>query len=198
MYLPEAFRPDDPNALAAQAALYPFATVVTEGPGGLCASHLPLLVAGEGAVLRGHLARENPQLTHLAAGANVLAIFHGPHGYVSPSVYTVQPSVPTWNYVVIHARGRARLLDEERLRVLVDDMVTRFDGTGWHLSKDEAFLRPMLDAIAGFEIDVEKLEGKWKLSQNRTTEEQARVAAWLEGKDPSSQEIGALMRRRLG
>src|SRR5450432_532491 len=108
MYVPEAFRLDDRAALLAHAAAYPFATVITHGDDGVMASHLPILVDGAANVMRGHLARENPQLAHLAAGAAVLAIFHGPHGYVSPSVYTAHPSVPTWNYVVVHARGRAR------------------------------------------------------------------------------------------
>jgi transcriptional regulator len=73
-------------------------------------SHLPLLVNARRELLRGHFARENPQLAHLGAGEEVLAIFHGPHGYVSRSAHAEQPSVPTWNYVVVHARGRPRLV----------------------------------------------------------------------------------------
>lgn len=198
MYLPDAFRLDDRASLLAHAAAHAFATVITHGDGGILVSHLPLLVDAERAVLRGHLARENPQLAHLTAGTDALVIFHGPHAYVSPSVYVEQPSVPTWNYVVVHARGRARLVDERELRRILDDMVARFDTTGWRLEAPEDFLRSMLDAIAGFEISLERLDGKWKLSQNRSLVDQTRVAAWLEHGDAQSRAVAALMRARLG
>src|SRR5580700_4309039 len=107
MYLPDPFRLDDPAVLLAFAAAHPFATLVTRGTHGVEVSHAPLCVDAERNRLRGHLARANPQLGHLADGGEVLSIFHGPHGYVSPSVYIQQPSVPTWNYVVVHAHGRA-------------------------------------------------------------------------------------------
>jgi transcriptional regulator len=197
MYLPAAFRLDDRATLFAQAEAYPFATVITHGEDGLAVSHLPLLVDARRELLRGHLARENPQLAHLAAGEEVLAIFHGPHGYVSPSVYTEQPSVPTWNYVVVHARGRSRLVDEAALRPILDDMVERFDATGWRLQGPEEFVRAKLGAIAGFEIAIEHLEGKWKISQNRSLADQERVVAWLERGDESSRALASLMRTRL-
>ena len=197
MYLPDTFRLDDRASLFAHAAAYPFATVITRAEGDLAVSHLPLLVDAGRNLLRGHLARENPQLAHLAARAEALAIFHGPHGYVSPSVYTEQPSVPTWNYVVVHARGRSRLVDEATLRRILDDMVERFDATGWHLQGPEEFVRAKLGAIAGFEIAIEDLEGKWKISQNRSLTDQERVAAWLERGDESSRALASLMRSRL-
>jgi transcriptional regulator len=159
-------------------------------------SHLPLLVDAGRGCLRGHVARANPQLAHLTDGAEVLTVFHGPHGYVSPSVYAEQPSVPTWNYVVVHVHGRARPVDERALRRMLDDMLARFDTTGCKLYTGEEFLRPMLDAIAGFEIDIARLEGKWKLSQNRSAEDRSRVTAWLERGDDSSRAVAALMRAR--
>ncbi len=199
MYVPEAFRSEDRAQLLLHAAAHPFATVITHvtGDEDVAVSHLPLLVDAHRNVLRGHLARENPQRAHLEAGADAMAIFHGPHGYVSPSVYVEQPSVPTWNYVVVHARGRARIVDEQGLRAILDDTVARFDKTGWRPETDGAFLRAKLDAIAGFEIEIQQLEGKWKLSQNRSAEDQARVAAWLEGGDDSSRALAAIMRSRL-
>jgi transcriptional regulator len=209
MYLPETFRLDDRGELFAHAAANPFATLVThlddgrDGHNGLEVSHLPLLVDAERGLLRGHLARENPQLAHLEAGAAALAVFHGPHAYVSPSVYTQHPSVPTWNYVVVHARGRARLLADGALRALLDEMVARFDPTGWRFDAPADYTARMCAAIAGFEIAVESLEGKWKLSQNRPLEDQERVAAWLERGDSASaasangREVAALMRARL-
>ena len=197
MYLPDAFRLDDDQALLAHVTAYPFATVITHGEGGLAVSHLPLLVDAQRRVLRGHLARQNPQLAHLAAGAEALAVFHGPHGYVSPSVYEEQPSVPTWNYVVVHIRGRARMVDEAVLREVLDDLVARFDPTGWRLQAPEDYVRSALDAIAGFEIPIERIEGKWKLSQNRSPTDQQRVADWLERGDEASRAVAALMRARL-
>src|SRR5271166_4499261 len=126
MYLPDHFRLEDRDALLTHAAANPFATVVTHDLGKLCVSHLPLLVDLQQSLLRGHLARENPQLAHFAAGSEALAIFHGPHAYVSPSVYEEHPSVPTWNYVVVHIRGRARLVDEPALREILEAMLSRF------------------------------------------------------------------------
>jgi transcriptional regulator len=193
MYRPDAFRVNDHQRLLEHAMAHPFATVITERDGALTASHLPLLVDPERGVLRGHLARANPQYQDLAARTQALAIFHGPHAYVSPSVYEEQPSVPTWNYVVVHARGRGRLVEESVLRTILDDLVGRFDPTGWRLEASEEYVRSALDAIAGFEISIEQLEGKWKLSQNRSLGDQMRVAAWLEGGDETSRAVAALM-----
>jgi transcriptional regulator len=193
MYVPDAFRQDDPTLLWAFVRAYPFATVITHGADGILVSHLPLL-AGD-AVLRGHLARENPQLRHVAEGAEVLAVFHGPHGYVSPSVYAEpHPAVPTWNYVVVHAHGRVRLVDDQALRAIVDDLVEHFDASGWRAEEDGEYLPRMLGAIAGFEIAVERLLGKWKLSQNRSPDDRARVATWLERGDAASRALAAVMR----
>ncbi len=195
MYIPEAFRLDDRATLLAHAAANPLATVITWREN-LTVSHLPLLANAAGSLLRGHLARENPQLADFAAGAEVVAIFHGPHGYVSPSVYADQPSVPTWNYVVVHARGRARLVDERGLRAILDETVAHFDKTGWRAEGDGPFMTSRVAAIAGFEIEIQKLEGKWKVSQNRSAEDQDRVIAWLEGGDESSRALAAIMRDR--
>lgn len=197
MYVPDAFRFEDRALLLAHAAAYPFATVITREEDGVVVSHLPLLVDATGNRLRGHLARDNPQHSHLAAGADVLTIFHGPHGYVSPSVYVEQPSVPTWNYVVVHVRGRARVVDEQGLRSILDDTVAHFDRTRWRLEADETFMRDRLDAIAGFEIAIQRLDGKWKLSQNRSATDQDRVASWLEGGDDQSRALAAIMRGQL-
>ena len=194
MYRPDAFRLDDRQALLSQANAHAFATVMTQRAGRFTVSHLPLLIDSERNVLRGHLARENPQFEDITAGADALAIFHGPHAYVSPSVYEEHPSVPTWNYVVVHVRGRAHPVDEPTLRAILDDMVSRFDTTGWRLDAPETYVRSALDRIAGFEIAIEQLEGKWKLSQNRSLTDQKRVAAWLEGGDENARAVAALMR----
>jgi transcriptional regulator len=217
MYLPETFRLDDRAALLGHVAAHPFATLVTwlkGGTGDPEISHVPLLVAEQAGsvVLRGHVARENPAFAHLSHGSgrgsgssswaggegcDALAIFHGPHAYVSPSVYGEHPAVPTWNYVVVHARGRARLVTEPELRALLDELVARFDDTGWRFDAPEDYARRMVGAIAGFEIAVDRLEGKWKLSQNRPVEDQHRVARWLEGRAEDGRAVAALMWKRL-
>jgi transcriptional regulator len=196
MYVPEHFREDDRETLLAHAAAHPFATVMTHGEGGVVVSHLPLLVDAGKNLLRGHLARANPQSAHFAAGMEALVIFHGPHGYVSPSIYAEHPSVPTWNYAVVHVRGRARAVDEAALRQTLDDLVERFDRSGWKFRPPEDYARRMLGAIAGFEIAIQSLEGKWKLSQNRSAEDQGRVAAWFEGGGEPERALAALMRAR--
>jgi len=197
LYRPEAFRVDDRATLLAFANDHPFATLVSHGDDGVAASHVPLLVDAQAGRLRGHLARDNDQLAHLQAGAAVLAIFHGPHGYVSPSVYEGQRGVPTWNYVIVHARGRARVLGEAGLLAILHDSVARFDTPGWKARFGDEWPdvpRHMLQAIVGFEIDVEGLEGKWKLSQNRSETDRGNVIGWLEKGDASAWEVAALMR----
>lgn len=214
LYVPGAFAATDPNELYAHAARYPFATLVTSrpspaspasassvpsaSPGELAISHLPLLVDPSRGTLRGHLARENPQHEHLAAGAEAVAIFHGPHGYVSPSVYKAEgPNVPTWNYVVVHAHGRARVVDEGVLRVILNELVERFDSTGWRFDPGPQSAGGAFAAIAGFEIRVERLEGKFKLSQNRSAEDRQAVADWFAAPgDEAGSALAALMRSR--
>jgi transcriptional regulator len=198
MYLPSHFRQDDRASVFALAEANPFATLVTQGGDGLLASHVPLLVDPGRNLLRGHLARANPQLAHLAEGVEALAIFHGPHGYVSPSLYSEHPSVPTWNYAVVHARGRPRLVDAQALKTLLDDLVTRFDRSGWTFDPPEEYGRRMLGAIAGFEIAIESIEGKWKLSQNRSAEDQQRVATHFAAGGEADRALAALMRARRG
>jgi transcriptional regulator len=200
MYRPEPFVVDDRATLLAHAGDHPFATLITTPSSDAepTVSHLPLLVDGARGVLRGHLARDNPQAEHFAQGQRCLVIFHGPHGYVSPSVYETHPSVPTWNYVVVHVQGRARLVGEAELRAILDDTVARFDSTGWRLQAPDDYWERMLSAIAGFEVTIDHLEGKWKLSQNRSSIDQQRAAEWLEKGDAESRATAALMRRRLG
>lgn len=200
MYLPSAFAQEDRATLYAHAAAYPFATLVTAAAGpaprnepAVEASHVPLVVDAARGELRGHLAKENPQLRHLEAGAPVLAIFHGPHGYVSPSVY-LDPGVPTWNFVVVHARGRPSVLDDAGLRAVLDETVALFDRSDWATRVSGEYLTTKRVGIVAFRIAVETLEGKWKLSQNRSEADRDRVIEFMERGDASSREAAAMMR----
>jgi transcriptional regulator len=202
MYVQDSFAEMDRNKLLALIAQYPFATVITPTAAELCVSHVPLLVQQrEGrTVLAGHLARANKHWRALEVGAPTTAIFHGPHAYVSPRWYATSPAVPTWNYAVVHATGPTRLCNEgEDVAALVRELTERFEGAGLGAWRPEAlpvdFRASLLGAIVGFEIALERLEGKFKLSQNRSAADRAGVIAEL-GTDRSdaSRELAALMR----
>ena len=206
MYLPAAFRQDDLAELHRQIAASRLATLVSHGPQGLTASHLPLLLEpgeGESGTLYGHFARANPHCAELAAGGEALAIFQGPEAYVSPSWYPGKAAhgkaVPTWNYVAVHAYGPVELFDEpERLRRLLGRLSDRHEaGRAQPWSLDEAprdYIDGLLRAIVGFALPIRRLEGKWKLSQNRPAADRDGVRAGLAGSGaPRNRELAARM-----
>ncbi len=186
-YIPSHFRVDDRATLEEFVARHGFATLVCHGPGGLWASHVPLILErdGNGGLrLTGHVAKANGHWRELEMAAEALAIFEGPHAYVSPGWYAHHPSVPTWNYVVVHARGKARLLPPAELPAVLDRLSRAYeDGrpSPWRMQEQPAdFTGKLLEAIVGFEIAVESLEGKFKLSQNRRPEDVEGVVSALE------------------
>lgn len=191
MYLPSAFRQDDRAELLRQIGETSLATLVTAGEQGLQASHLPLLLAadeGEQGTLYGHLARANPQWRELAAGAEAMLIFQGPDAYVSPSFYPSKAEhgkvVPTWNFIAVHAYGVAETIeDAPRLLQIVSRLTAlheRERAQPWAVSDaPEDYVAGMLRAIVGFRLPIARLEGKWKLSQNRTAEDRAGVRQGL-------------------
>jgi transcriptional regulator len=197
LYIPENFRLDDAARLYEFVERHGFATLVSSSASGLHVSHIPLLAERDGAGkvrLLGHVARANPHWQALEQAGEVLAIFHGPHGYVSPGWYESHPAVPTWNYAVVHAHGTARLMDEAQLHELLIALSSRYEShrpRPWKMSGlPAAYVSGMLASIVGFEIEVRKLEGKFKLSQNRPGEI-ARVVAALDSEEPA---LAALMR----
>jgi len=125
-------------------------------------------------MLRGHFARANPHWQSIEGAKQVLAVFTGPHAYVSPTWYVTHPSVPTWNYTAVHATGKARLTDEAELHEIVSELAATYEAGNdppWRLSEQPApYVSSMLGAIVGFEVEVTELEGKFKLSQNRPVE----------------------------
>jgi transcriptional regulator len=205
MYVPPSFGETDPERLLELCARYPFATVVTPTPAQLWISHLPLLAhrRDDGVVLVGHFARANDHWLALGAGAPTTAIFHGPHAYVSPTWYATAPAVPTWNYVVVHASGRAAARDDAGyVAGVVRALTERFEGRGpgaWSPDGVPAeFSAKQLGAIVGFEIAVERLEGKLKLNQNRSAEDRAGVVERYEAEgSDDTRALAALMRAQL-
>ena len=204
MYVQPSFGETDPEKLLALAARYPFATVITPGVDELWVSHVPLLVQRRGGalVLAGHLARANAhwQAMERGDGARTTAIFHGPHAYISPTWYATSPAVPTWNYVVVHAVGKTRVHhDGPELAELLRELTGQYEGRqagAWSPDRlPDDFGQPMRGAIVGFEIAVDRLEGKVKLSQNRSAEDRRGVVAALEAQmSKDSRAIAALMR----
>ena len=192
MYLPAAFRQDDLTQLHAQIRQAPLAILTSAGNQGLQASHLPLLLeAGEGefGTLYGHFARANPHWRDLSDGAEALVVFPGPDAYVSPSWYPAKAEhgkvVPTWNYISVHAWGQAEVFDEpERLLQLVSRLSAHHEADRpqpWSVEDaPRDYLDSMLRAIVGFALPIRRLEGKWKLSQNRSAADQAGVREGLD------------------
>jgi transcriptional regulator len=178
MYIPKHFASTDDSTLWDFVDEHAFGTLLTVTDGQPFASHLPFLVDRAKRVLHCHVARANPAWQHLAASPRVLAIFSGPHGYISPTWYA-EPGVPTWNYAVVHARGEARAIDDaEHTRRHVEALAAKFESgraAPWIPEYDAR----RLGGIVGVEIHVDRLEGKFKLSQNRSAVDRARVVAEL-------------------
>jgi transcriptional regulator len=190
VYLPTHFAEDRVDVLHALMHAWPFATLVTQAAAGPDANHLPLHLdakASPQGTLVGHVARANP-LWREAADTEVLAIFHGPQAYVTPSWYPTKhehgKAVPTWNYVVVHARGQLRVIDDatwlrRQLDLLVDSHESAFAAPWRVADAPPDYIDKMLAAIVGIEIEIRELTGKWKLSQNQPDANRAGVVAGL-------------------
>lgn len=184
VYVPEAFAEHNPARIAGLLAQHPFATLISVGVDGPQVSHLPLLAeAGPSGTLAdgrllGHLARANPHAAVLEQ-TPALAIFHGPHAYVSPR-WTTTPSVPTWNYANVHVTGQVRICSGAAESDAILDKLTRAfeptDGTGWTLAAAADRLDRLRTAIVAFTLDIQTLQAKFKLSQNRPADDRARIA----------------------
>jgi len=206
MYTPDPFAVSDAETLHDFMCEHPFATLVTSTREGPQVTHLPLeWVAGtDGAPehLLGHVARANPHWRHFESSPPSVAIFHGPHDYISPSWYASDSLVPTWNYAVVHATGRPRVLDDPvETRAALDHLVERFEHaqpSPWVNRLEPDLLAKLQDAIVAFTLPIDRLEGKFKLGQNRSPEDQRASLAGLTaatGKAPQS--LAALTRARL-
>ncbi len=202
MYIPEHFRVRDHADAIAFMHANPFAILISSTDDGPFATHLPVFVEakGETLVLRGHVAKANPHWRHLERQPECLTIFHGPHAYVSASNYTARENVPTWNYGAVHAYGNARVfVSPEELQGVLHNLIGTFEpayAEQWS-SLAGAYRERMLSHIVGFEISVTKLEAKFKLSQNRTKEEQSNVIASLEKADDTAiSGVSRLMRQQ--
>jgi transcriptional regulator len=209
VYLPPHFTETDEAVLLDHIERHDFGLLITggaTGPGELIASQVPFLAERRDGklFLLGHLARPNPQVAALESGGEALAIFQGPHAYISPTWYNAGPAVPTWNYASVHAYGAVRAIaDRDWLNELLRRLSERHEAreaVPWRMQdQPEAFLGGMLGGIVGFEIAVSRLEGKFKLSQNRPAVDRPRIIAALEARDDAdSQGVARLMQEREG
>jgi transcriptional regulator len=210
MYQPPHFREERLEVQHALIRTQSLGLLVTAGPGGLQANSVPFLIDAGGSergTLRAHVARANPQWRELAAVAECLVVFQGPHQYISPSLYPTKLEhgkvVPTWNYITVHAWGRPRVIDDAAwLRRQVEDLTLHNEAARkvpWQVSDaPEPFVAAQLKGIIGIEIPVERIEGKWKVSQNRPAVDQAGVVAGLRGGGNGAEIMASLVAERSG
>ncbi len=204
MYIPTAFAETDAKKLHDFIAANSFGLLVSTHRGEPFATHLPLLLerdAGPHGCLVGHMAKANPQWRDLD-GQNVLAVFTGPHAYVSPSWYESENVVPTWNYVAVHACGLCRLVeDRDGLTRILKASVATYEGSRrnpWTFDAEADFFQKLVGAVVGFRIEIARLEGKWKLNQNHPVERREKVVRALEASDdPDDREVARLMAAML-
>ena len=209
MYLPPQFDGSDPALAHALMREHPLASLISNDDDGLpYVTHLPLHLADEGgaagrALLLGHCARANPHWRDLQGGAEALAVFSGPDAYISPGWYPAKAEhgkvVPTWNYIAVHARGPVELIEEpERLLQIVSRLSDQHESgreRPWAVSDaPREYIDSMLRAIVGFALPIRRLEGKWKLGQNRSAADQAGVRDGLASSpSPRDRELAARM-----
>jgi len=199
MYTPTHFKQTDRAAMLAFMQRHPFATLVTARPGEApVATHLPFTVEerGDALWLVAHMARANPQWQHFAGG-DVLVIFQEPHAYISPRWYDKEQSVPTWNYAAVHAYGRPVLIESEAAVFAVLEKLIRASEAAyleqWN-RLPESYKTGMAKGLVAFELEATRLQGKEKMSQNRTEKEIGQIIAGLEqSAHPGDREMAALM-----
>jgi transcriptional regulator len=193
MFRPDHFRVDDAAEVHALMRAHPFAALVSSAESGLYGTHLPTVLKDEGScgVIECHLARANPHWKDLAAGGEAMMIFQGPQGYITPNWYATKAAtgkaVPTWNYAIVHAYGRPEVMNDKdwllRHVTELSDQQERADAHPWKVSDAPAnYIDVMLRGIVGFRFAITRLEGKWKMSQNREPQDRARVIDGLKAR----------------
>jgi transcriptional regulator len=202
VYIPEFNRVEDRAVALAFMQANPFALLISMTETGPFATHLPILAREVGGQLqlRGHVAKANLHWRSITQDQESLVIFHGPHAYISPSLYEIRESVPTWNYAAVHIYGVGSVFTEEaRLNQFLQELTAQFDSSyaaQWP-SLSEQYRSRMVQHIVGFEINATRVETKFKLSQNRTKNEQANVIKSLaSSSDSAAAAVATLMKDR--
>ena len=195
--MPNDFAVDDREILDGFIRDNSFGLLISQVDGQPFATHLPFLLEGD--TLVAHMARANPQWQGFSEDCEVLCTFQGPHAYVSPSWYTAKNAVPTWNYAAVHVYGTPEIIDDPQAAYIDQEKLVEFNEAGcdkpWRLGdRDREFIDGMIRAIVNFRIPITRIEGKFKLSQNRPAEDRERVAVRLEAStDHATAACGLLM-----
>lgn len=196
MYVPKQFSVEDRDVLGQVIRENPFGILIGQAGDAPFATHLPFLLDGDR--LLAHVARGNPHWKSMDGKKEMLAVFSGPHAYVSPRWYTGGPAVPTWNYIAVHVYGAPRILEDAgTVRAVLDRLVEEHEAGAWSIEGQDAdFIGRMMRGIVAFELPVGRIEGKFKLSQNRPAEDRRRVAEELtNSSDLMAADLGRLVRR---
>jgi transcriptional regulator len=208
LYIPQAQRVEDRALLHDFMDEYPFVDLVTAAPS-IRITHIPVMLdrtAGPYGTLFGHVARNNPQHETFDGRQSAVIVFRGPHAYISPAWYANRQSVPTWNFAVVHVTGKPKPITDkkifhDKLAGLVRKFENRYDDSAYDLlSLPDSYTYPMIDGIAGFEIEIDEIEGKFKLGQERSAVDRASILKHLasEKPDPSMRDFTAGFYDKLG
>jgi transcriptional regulator len=210
MYQPPHFREDRIEVQHELIRAHPLGLLITAGPGGLLANSIPFLIDADTSprgTLRCHMARANPHWRELESVEQCLVVFQGPQQYITPSWYPTKQEhgkvVPTWNYVTVHAWGRPQVIDDAIwLRRQIEELTQLKEGARtapWRVDDAPApFIVSQIKGIVGVEIPIDRIEGKWKVSQNRPEADRAGVVAGLRGSGEQAETMAALIAERGG
>ena len=205
MYVPSSFAVSDEKVLESFIERYDFATLTSSSSSGLVASHIPIMFrrwAGK-AVLVGHVARANSHWRAFDGNAEALAIFHGPHAYVSPTWYATSPAVPTWNYAAVHVYGKPRAReDADFTAAALRDLVARHEGARAKPWRTEDLPADSYERLAGaivaFDMPIDRIEGKFKLGQNRSEGDRLGMLKGLDAENsPDAEALAEFIRKTL-
>jgi transcriptional regulator len=170
MYVPKKFENKDVDQVKEFISENGFGILISQSPKKINATHVPLLLSNDGSKLHGHLSKANPQAKTFQDGEEVLAIFNGPHAYISSSWYNHE-NVPTWNYIAVHVYGRIRIIEGEELRLSLKELVDKYERHSKNPVSVEKmspeYLNKQVNGVIGFEISISHMEAAYKLSQNR-------------------------------
>lgn len=202
IYAPEQFVEADRDKLCDLIRTHSFATLISDASNEAIVTHLPVTIDASGSTLHAHVARANPVWRDFASGREILLIFNGPHHYISPSWYTAHPSVPTWNYAVVHVSGVPTIIEDHReIEAMLKRMVEIYEsslGTRWTMDLPAEYLRNMIEGIVAFEVRITRMIGKYKLSQNRSRADRLNVIAELRQTGGENAERVAVLMQQLG
>lgn len=201
MYIPKQYQVKDRAALIAVIKANSFGILISNQDNRPVATHLPFVLdekSGEQGMLFSHIARANPQGQQLTQGQEVLAIFQGPHAYVSPTWYESEFNVPTWNYAVVHVYGQVRIIDDlQKKERMLDDLVAQHEGSdpgAWSVPWADTRYVKLTGGIIAFEIEISRMEGSFKLSQNKSdADQQGAILHLQQSTDEQQQAVAAMM-----